>query len=139
MNGWGRGWGNICNKSWSRRLLCIWIVTCVVSSLYATLTKQNITQNNFIISTHRTHDCTSAQCIFTWNTSAAGYKEGTIVFPQRIPLPRSYSNSTVSDSGTTTVNHIQMYPLSTLPLHFIWPQNSEGIFICFPSLFSCSV
>jgi len=55
------------------------------------------------------------------------------------PLPRSFSKTTVRNSSTTTVNHIQMYPPSISPFLFIWPQNSVDIFICFTLLFSCCV
>ena len=32
-----------------------------------------------------THDCTSGQCIFNWNTSINGHKQGTVAFAQRKP------------------------------------------------------
>jgi hypothetical protein len=46
--------------------------------------------------TRTKHDCTSAQCTFKWNISAAGGKQATFTFRQRKPLPRLTADSAVS-------------------------------------------
>jgi hypothetical protein len=40
---------------------------------------------------------TSVQYTFKWNISVTGHKHGTVVRPQRKPLPRSTAKSTVSN------------------------------------------
>jgi len=48
--------------------------------------------------TRTQHDFASVQFTFKWNISVTGHKHGTVVCPQRKPLPRSAGKSTVSDS-----------------------------------------
>jgi hypothetical protein len=136
----GGGGGDIFNKPLSCCLLGVPIVTFVVSSsVCATLTAQNVTENNFIISSNRTHDCTSSQCILS------GIHWLLVARKERSCLPSAnhcQSHIQTPQSGTVVlrVSHIQMlYPWSTSSLHFIWPQNSVAIFICFSFLFSCYV
>ena len=50
--------------------------------------------------TRTKRDCTSAQCIFNWNASLTGHREGTVGFPQRKWLLRSTANCSVSNSNT---------------------------------------
>jgi hypothetical protein len=57
------------------------------------------------------HDCTSGQCIFNWNTSINGKKQGTIAFAQRKPQSRSTVKSTfflfctMNQKKSTTENY----------------------------------
>jgi hypothetical protein len=48
-------------------------------------------KSNYLTRTN--HNCTSVQCIFNWNASVTGYKQGAVGFPQRKPLSRSTTNT----------------------------------------------
>ena len=63
--------------STGRHLLGMLFISSRKSNLCRTVTTQNTTESNCVMSRTK-HERTSADCIFKWNTSVTGHKRGTI-------------------------------------------------------------
>ena len=63
-------------------------ITSQKANLCTALPTQNTTENNYHLTSTK-HNCTSAKCIFNWNTLVTGHQQWIVIFSQSKPFPRS--------------------------------------------------
>jgi hypothetical protein len=97
QNGCGSGWIISWTLCWTLPISKIWLIKtrrfgnfCVIFKWFIVLWEAFIKSFvcgkpavKLLYGTHTKRDCTSALCIFNWNTSVTGHRERTVAFPQR--------------------------------------------------------